>query len=41
MLSPKTVKDNPTSFLTHNVIEEHKGIIFEQEEEDKGEHVTP
>lgn len=29
MLSPKTVKDHPTSSLTHNVIEENKGIIFE------------
>jgi hypothetical protein len=34
MLSPKTVKDHPTSSLTQNVIEEHKGITFEEEKED-------
>ena len=39
ILSPKTVKDHPTSSLTQNVIEEHKGITFE--EEDKEDHVTP
>lgn len=39
ILSPKTVKDHPTSSLTQNVIEEHKGITFE--EEDKDDHVTP
>ena len=39
ILSPKTVKNHPTSSLTQNVIEEHKGTIFEEVE--KEDEVTP